>query len=123
MNSRMFGFAFVIILCSQLIFAGEDAISTMATIMLHLNHYPSASEKDTLRKIVNNESATKNEHVLAQAMINLEHYAAPADKPKLEKIMEDKSASANERDLARIIYNIAHTPTAADKQTLQAMMK
>lgn len=108
------------LLNSPAIFA--DSIHAMADILMHLNHYPSDSEKATLQKIANDGGSSENERIIATAMINLHHKATDEDKEKLGKIMHDSSATANERDMAAIIYNLHHKPTSADKEKLQNMM-
>lgn len=99
-----------------------DSIHTMAEILMNLNHHPSSSEIDTLKKIANDSGASENERAIATALINLDHKASPADKEKLSKIMNDQSASANERDMAAIIHSLNHKPTSADKDKLHGMM-
>jgi len=105
---------------SPVLFA--DSIHTMANILMHLNHYPSDSEKTTLQNIANDSGSSKNERIIATAMINLHHKATAEDKEKLNKVMNDSSATSNERDMAAIIYNLHHKPTSADKEKLQGMM-
>ena len=58
----------------------DNAIKTMAEIMLHLNHYPSGTEKEALKKIVKSDSTSKHEAVLANAIINLQHKVTASDK-------------------------------------------
>lgn len=114
---------FTYLFASQVVFAGGNNISTMANIMMHLNHYPSDSEKQTLKGIVDNASATAHEKTMAQAMINLEHKAVAADKPKLKSVISDGSASSDAKDLASIILNLSHSPSDGDKTRLKKMIK
>jgi len=107
---------------SQITLAGGSATQTMAKILVNLNHYPSDSEKDALRGIVNNKSLSEQERIIAQAMINLQHEATAADKPKLSKVMNDSSASADVRELAMIVHHLNHKPSGGDVAKLKKMM-
>jgi len=103
--------------------AGDDPIHTMANIMMHLEHYPSDSEKKTLQGISSSNGASLATKTLASAMTHLEHKVASADKPKLEAIVADANATANEKELAKIILNLRHMPSDADKEELKKMVK
>ncbi len=107
---------------SQTSFAGNSAIQSMAKIMMNVNHYPSDGEKETLKNIVGDKSASKHEQIMAESMINLQHKASPADKEKLSEIMNDDSASADARALAEIIHNLNHAPSDNDKSKLEKMI-
>lgn len=102
---------------------GGHGIKTMANIMMHLNHRPSASEKATLRDIINDGASSENEKVLAQAMINLEHRAAAGDVNRLRAVMNDDSATRAERTMAEIILGLNHKPSSSDKDKLRRMAK
>jgi len=101
--------------------AGDKSISTIANIMLHLNHYPSPSEKGKLKEIVMNDESPQIKSI-ATALINLEHKATAGDKAKMEAIINDKSAQTQIRDMAAIIYNLTHKPSSEDKSKLMTMM-
>lgn len=99
-----------------------EAVRQMADILIKLNHYPTAPEKDALKMLM--EDASNPEHVrtLAAALRNIEHYATAGDKERLQHIIADDAASANLRALARIMLGLSHKPTAADKEELSRMM-
>lgn len=103
--------------------ADEDPIRTMANIMMHLEHYPSDSEKKTLETISSSNSVSSNVKTLASAMANLQHKVSSGDKPKLEAIVADAKASGNEKELAEIILHLNHEPSSSDKETLNKMLK
>ena len=103
--------------------ANKAAISSMSNIMLHLNHYPSDSEKKQLNKFISDKSLSGNVRTMAQAMTALEHKATDGDKKKLSAIIDDKSASADEKTLAMVIRDLDHKPSDADKQKLQEIAK
>jgi len=102
--------------------AMNGPMHTMAGIIMHLNHYPSAEEKDTLRAIVNDSTVSAHEHVLAQALLNMKHKASAADKEKLQEIINDASAPQQLRDMAAIVHGLNHMPSATDKKKLGMMM-
>ena len=97
--------------------------SMLASIMLNLNHYPSAAEKDKLRGVINDDTHSAYQKTIAQAMINMEHSASAADKSKLKTIIDDNSAPADERNLAAILYKLKHKPSSADKELLKSMIE
>lgn len=102
-------------------FAGGSALKTMASILMGLNHYPSDSEKETLKGIVNGDGSG-NQKSLATAMINLQHKAASSDIPKLKSITSDSKASQGEKDLATILLGLSHSASASDKAKLKSIM-
>lgn len=99
----------------------DDAVKTMANIMMHLNHFPSSSDKKVLEKITKN-SQSKHERTIAQTMMNLQHKASSSDKVKLKEIMNDASATDHEKALAQIVHDLSHQPSRNDKHKLQAMI-
>jgi len=134
-------FLFFSLLGSQAIIAGEghahndghshaksskmhsgNAVQTMASIMINLNHYPNANEKELLKKIVKTTDS-RHEKIIAEAMINLRHKASSSDKAKLDMVMNDGSANKNIRELAGIVYNLSHQPSGSDKKMLSAMIE
>ena len=102
-------------------FAGESPLHTMAKILIGLNHYPSDSEKQTLKAIVSG-SASSHQKTIATSMINLQHKAQGSDIPKLKAITSDGKASKGEKDLATILLGLSHSPSSSDKSTLKSMM-
>jgi len=111
------------LLMSASIYADDNkaAISSMSNIILHLNHYPSDSEKQQLGKFIADKSLSKHVRTIAKAMTDMEHKASAGDKEKLGAIIGDKSASANERTLAAVIKDLNHSPSDADKQKLKTL--
>ena len=112
-----------LVLGTQVALAATPAVSDMAGILMHLEHFPSDAEKAKLKDIIANKATTEQERMLAVAITNLKHAVADADKPKLQKLTSDTSAPAEVRDMAGIILNLDHKPSAADKGKLQQMMK
>jgi len=102
--------------------AENKAVHTVAGILLKLNHYPSASEKETLQKLVDAKATSPQERVLVQALINVQHTASATDKPKLHTLMQDESAPASIRTLASVLYNLNHTASDADKEKLKRLV-
>lgn len=101
--------------------AGGSAISTMAGIVMHLNHYPGNSEKNTLANIIQDDHATAGEKALAGALIRMQHSVQGSDTTALRSLASDKQASQGERELADILLGISHHPSSSDMQRLQAL--
>ena len=106
----------------QMALAAGAATKTMAGIMVNLNHYPSDSDKETLKKLISDGSTTDAEKTIATAMINLEHAATSADKEKLNKVMSNDAVPGPTRVLAEIVHNLNHKPSSSDKKKLKEIM-
>ena len=99
----------------------HTAVQTMAGILTGLNHFPTDADKQSLKQIAEDKSASADERTVAQALMNVQHKVADADKPKLEAIVNDKKAPDSIKTLAGVILNLNHTPSEADKKKLQAL--
>src|SRR5437762_8252449 len=53
--------------------AESKAVQTMAGILLHLQHYPTDADKQSLKQIIEDKSATKDERTVAQALMDVQH--------------------------------------------------
>jgi hypothetical protein len=101
--------------------AESKAVQTMASILLHLQHFPTDADKQSLKQITADKSATQDERTVAQALMDVQHTVAAADKPKLEAIVGDAKASSSVKTLASIILNLKHMPSESDKEKLKAL--
>jgi hypothetical protein len=101
--------------------AESKAVQTMAAILLHLQHFPTDADKQSLKQITEDKSATQDERTVAQALMDVQHTAAAADRPKLEAIAADAKASSSVKTLASIILNLKHMPSESDKEKLKAL--
>src|SRR6266705_1046964 len=96
---------------ASLVNAAESmAVQTMAGILLHLQHYPTDADKQSLKQIIEYKSATKDERTEAQALMDVQHTVAAADKPKLEAIAKNDKATSPVKTLAEIILKLNHMP-------------
>jgi hypothetical protein len=103
--------------------AESKAVHTMAAILLHLQHFPSDADKQSLRQITEDNSATKDERTVAQALMDVQHTAAAADKAGLESIVKDDKAASSVKTLASIILNLKHMPSDSDKEKLKVLAR
>lgn len=103
--------------------AQSKAVQTMATILLHLQHFPSDADKESLKQITEDKAATPDERAVAQALMDVQHVVAAADKPKLEAVVKDDKAAGSVRTLASIILSLKHMPSEGDKEKLKALMQ
>lgn len=113
--------ALVTLLCASFSFAASDAVSTMASIVAELNHFPSAEQKETLASIKQNENNSEATRIIADAILNIEHKAKPEDVAELKQVAGNAAASEAEKQLAMIVMEINHTASAEAKQALQAL--
>lgn len=101
--------------------AETTAVQTMAGILVKLNHFPSDTEKQDLKKILDDKATTAHERVVAQALLNVQHKVTSEDKPKLEAVIKDKSAPDGVKTLAAVIVGLNHTPSDAEKEKLKKL--
>ena len=101
---------------SQISFADDTAVGTMANIVINLKHFPSDADKAKLSAIA--EGSDSSEAAVATAIANIEHQANAADKEKLSAIVADESAPAGLRDVASVVLALNHTPSDADVEKL-----
>ena len=97
------------------------AIQEMVGIILHLHHYPSDSEKETLQKIANDSASSEDERAIATALMNMEHTVTDADKAKLLSIANNSQAPAADRKVASILANMHHKASESDKKELEKL--
>ncbi len=101
--------------------AGDSTISTIVEIVMHLNHYPSDSEKQTLARIVRDDQATAGEKTLAGALMRMRHSVSGSDATALRKLYWNTHASKQESKLAEILLGIKHHPSSSDRRQLQSL--
>jgi len=101
----------ILILAPSLSMA-DGATHSMAGILLGLKHYPSATDKEVLTKISQNEHSTPNEKTLAMAISHIAHKADSKDKAALKKISLSDDASEAEKTLAFAILGMNHKPSS-----------
>ena len=115
----------VIALCSisQLSLADDaSAAKTIAGIVEHLNHFPSAAEKEVLMVISGDSANSAAVKSIAMAVHDMQHSASADAKAQLAVIAADQGVSDSIRSLAEIVSGINHMPSADAKAKLQAMM-
>jgi len=102
-------------------FADDSAaVSTMAGILSHLNHYPSADEKATLMEIQTDASNSEAVQSIARAMHDMKHSVSAEDKVLLGNIVAS-DASDDVRELAEVLAGVLHKPSADAKAKLEAL--
>ena len=107
--------------CQTALASSNQSDKIMAKILIHLNHYPSSTEKNQLSNIIKHANSD-HEKIVANAILNLHHSASSSDKKQLKNVMNDSSAPENLKNIARIVYHLNHKPTGSDKQTLAAIL-
>jgi len=118
-------FPAILTVMSSTTLAAGSAVSTMAAIVMHLDHYPSRSEIEILAGIVHDDHATIGEKTLAGALMHMRHshrVGGDDDTRKLQNMISDDHASKPEKVLADILLGLAHYPSAKDKERLQSLM-
>lgn len=112
---------FTFTISQAVVAAGTNSEKIMAKILVHLNHYPSDSEKTQLSNILNQSQST-HEKAVATAILNLEHSARSSDKKELKKVMNDSGVNPPLKDIAGVVYRLNHKPSSSDKKLLTAIL-
>jgi hypothetical protein len=98
--------------------ADSDAIRTLATIMMELNHYPTDADKAALTAITTADDSSAEEKAIAAAVLAINHQSAAADQPKLSAIVDDEAQPAALRAIARAVRDVNHKIRDADREEL-----
>ena len=98
-----------------------NASSVMASILVDLNHFPSAAETETLAKIVTSD-ASADEKMLAQIISRIAHQPGAEDKVELKRILESEEASDAVKIIAKAILNMNHRPQSKDIHALKGLI-
>lgn len=111
---------------SLLLFSGvaatdDGAIPVLAGITLHLNHFPTDADKDTLSAIIDSDDSSDEAATIAMALLNMQHKVAKDDAERLQDLIDDDASDATARKLAAILLGINHSPSDADKTVLAAL--
>lgn len=100
----------------------DDAVATMANIVISLKHFPSDSDKSALAAIGESDSSDGVKTV-AQAIAGISHKVTAADLAKLEALAANDSEPDALRELAGIVSSIHHMPSEDAVATLQGLAK
>jgi|GEM_PF-1564069 len=98
-------------------------VQTVARILLNLNHYPSAMEKEKLQAIAGNSENSKAIQTIAMAIHDMQHSVSAGDKGKLQAIIDSADASNSEKTLAEILIGITHMPGNEAKDKLAQLAR
>jgi hypothetical protein len=101
---------------SPLIHAADN-VSTMAGIVLSLQHFPSDADKAALAAIAGGD-ASAAEKTIAETIAGIQHKASAEGMAALEAIAADESQPGDVRELAAIVAGINHVPSAEAKAAL-----
>lgn len=117
------GVSIALLLAAGVVAADSDAIKTLATITMNLNHYPSDEDKAMLSAIIDSDESSEEEAAIAMALSNMQHKVTEADAERLEDIVNDDMADASSRKLAGILLKINHKPGDDDRKVLATLSK
>lgn len=115
------GLVFSALLAAGPLFADSDAIRTMATIAMSMNHYPSDEDKAALKAIIDSDEASEDEADIALAISNMQHQLSAADGERMNDIANDESSDPAARQLAKILLGFNHAAGDADKAALATL--
>ncbi|SVD42750.1 uncharacterized protein METZ01_LOCUS395604, partial [marine metagenome] len=79
----------------------KDAIIIkMANIMISLEHFPTSGDQKTLQSVMDSNSSTEQEKIIANAIMNIQHQATAEDQQKLQKIIDGTAPTSTVSTLA-----------------------
>ena len=97
----------------------KDAIIIkMANIMISLEHFPTSGDQKTLQSVMDSNSSTEQEKIIANAIMNIQHQATTEDQQKLQKIIDDTAPTSTVSTLASIVQGFSHGISKTDKRKL-----
>ena len=100
----------------------KDAnVIKIADIVIGIQHYASAEDQKHLQAIVDSDSSTEHEKVIATAIMNIQHQASVGDKQKLQEIIDSTTPTSTVNALATIVHSFSHGISASDKRKLQTI--
>ena len=100
----------------------KDAmIIKMADIMINLEHFPTANEKQKLQSILYSDSSTDQEKIIANSIMNIQHSPNAEDQDKLQLIIDNTTVTSTVNTLARIVQSFSHGISKTDKRKLQTI--
>ena len=100
----------------------KDAmIIKMADIMINLEHFPTEDEKQKLQSILDSDSSTDQEKIIANSIMNIRHSPNAEDQDKLQLIIDNTTATSTVNTLARIVQSFSHGISKTDKRKLQTI--
>jgi len=100
----------------------KDAnVIKIADIVIGIQHFASAEDQQHLQAIVDSDSSTEHEKVIATAIMNIQHQASAGDKQKLQEIIDSTTTTSTVNALATIVHGFSHGISAADKRKLQTI--
>lgn len=117
------------VLLTSLAGAASDAgmqarpIHAMAQILLDLEHYPDANEKERLKAIADDSRHGDATRTIAMAIHDMQHRVTEKHRKALADIVSSEKASPEEQELAGILLGITHYPDENAKARLRELMK
>ncbi len=99
--------------------AADGNVARMASILSHLNHYPSSDEKAALAKMAADKGHPDAVRSIARAMMNLRHQVSAGDRKRLDSIAQNPSQPQDIRLLAAILAKLNHKPDRKDLSILR----
>jgi hypothetical protein len=100
----------------------KDAIIIkMADIMISLEHFSTSGDQKTLQSVMDSDSSTEQEKIIANAIMNIQHQATTEDQQKLQKIIDGTAPTSTVSTLASIVQGFSHGISKTDKRKLQTI--
>jgi hypothetical protein len=91
----------------------------MTDIVITIQHYATVEDKKNLQAILDSNSSTAHEKIIATAIINIKHQATSEDKQKLQAIIDSTAPTSTISNLATVVSQFSHKISAEGKRKLK----
>lgn len=94
--------------------ADASPVSTLAGILIDMNHFPSEAQKEQLAAISDDGDASDNLRAIASAVAGIEHAPSAEAQAELNGILVSEAASPAEKTLAGAVLRFRHAVSVED---------
>ncbi|HIG39132.1 MAG: hypothetical protein ABGY96_05590 [bacterium] len=119
-------FRIIALLCCALFVTpvlANDAIVTMASVLVKLNHFPTEADKQALSKIVDDKASDETDKQLAEIISGIAHRVSDKDKEILRGMLFNEDLSDDTKAIAKTILGIEHHPKDADVEAMKKIIE
>ncbi len=99
--------------------ADDSPASTLAGILIDMNHFPSEAQKEQLTAISDDADASANLRSIASAIAGIEHTPSAEAQAELNGILISEAASPEEKTLAGAVLRFQHALSVEDRAALE----
>jgi hypothetical protein len=99
--------------------ADDSQVSTLANILLEMNHFPNEAQKEQLAALSDDPDVSENLRAIASATAGIEHTPSAEAQATLNGILASEAASPAEKTLAGAVLRFRHELSVEDRAALE----